>query len=126
MRISLVALMLVPALAHAVGADSCHIEGRIKGKLIEIEYADEDGGWFYENKKIGHYKYCKFIYTTENEYTPSLLNCAESKDSKQPIVYELHTTYSKGGIALEQFYICRTGCKPGIAKKLFYVCQGEG
>ena len=121
----LLALMLIPAIVHAVGADSCHIEGKLNGKLIEIKYADEDGGWFYENKKIRDYKYCKFI-RREKENTPELLNCAESKESKNPIAYELQTTYSKGGIATEQFYVCKTGCKPGVVKKLFYVCEGLG
>lgn len=121
----LLALMLVPALVHAVGVESCHIEGKINGKLIKIKYAEDDGGWDYKNKKTKYYQYCKLI-RKENESTPEILNCTESKESKSPIVYELQTAYSKGGIVTDQFYICKTGCKPGVAKKLFYVCEGLG
>lgn len=119
----LLVLMLVPSLVHAVGIESCHIEGKTNGKLIDIRYADDDGDWAYQNKKIGYYRYCKLILK-EAESTPEFLTCAESKESKNPIIYELRTTYSNNGIVTDQFYICKTGCKPDVAKKLFYVCEG--
>lgn len=120
----LITLMLTPALAQAAGVESCHIEGRINGRLIKIKYADDNEGWNYKNKKLKHHKYCKLVHKEED--TPGLLNCTKSKGSMKTIVYELQTIYSEGGIATDQFYICKNGCKPGIAKKLFYVCESAG
>lgn len=106
-------LFAATSVVHAVGADSCRFEGRTGSKIVRLKFIeDAANGFAYGSQTNKRYSYC--VSSSENE-TSFFIKCAESKDTKPTVIYELWAGT----------YACVAGCGKGIVKRFREICEDD-
>lgn len=111
---ALILLILIfdPSHAIAIGADSCLLRGVIDNREITLKNIEVIPPT-YGLSGSKSYGYCEM----DSGY--GVLQCAETKEKKAELVYELNTENMD-----EQTYHCKSGCKANVVQKFVMVCEG--
>lgn len=113
MRAILLALLFNASPVFAIGADECFLRAVVDDREIilkNIEVTPPTYGLSGSNS----YGYCEM----DSGY--AVLECAEAKENKATLVYELDTENID-----EQTYHCKSGCNANVAQKFVMVCEGD-
>lgn len=113
MRAILLILIFNASQVFAIGADECFLRAVVDNKEIilrNIEITPPTYGLSGSN----NYGYCEM----DSGY--SGLQCAEVKENKGALVYELDAENID-----EQTYHCKSGCDANVAQKFVMVCEGD-
>lgn len=112
---TLILLILIFNASHAVaiGADECFLRGIIDNRAITLKNIEVTPPT-YGLSGSKNYGYCEM----DSGY--GVLTCAEAKESKGALVYELDSENMD-----EQTYHCKSGCDANVAQKFVMVCEGD-
>jgi hypothetical protein len=113
MRGILLILIFNASQVFAIGADECFLRAVVDNEEIilkNIEVTPPTYGLSGSN----NYGYCEM----DSGY--SVLQCAEVKENKAALVYELDADNID-----EQTYHCKSGCDANVAQKFLMVCEGD-
>lgn len=119
MRALLLIPLLFPLMAHAIGYESCHYEGKINGKLIKLEYLN---GNAYGKSELKKYSHCVSLHEREDSDYPTSLRCGENKEGRPIISYQLQSKERRDG-TWEHFYTCKSGCNASVINRFDLVCE---